>query len=164
MADYYTPTIVEPLIPASDVTPLERLLLEGVFELAEEDGRLYLCHSVAPNGYPEADRETLETALAVSGSAESRVSAQVAAALAAAAADGPVLVELDRAEASPEVILQDIVRRSPTLEYVTVISAFTCSKMRMDGFGGAVTLITRDLILTKSTTDALGELMDGISA
>lgn len=67
---------------------------------------------------------------------------------------------MDRVEACASLILQDIVRRSPRVSYVVVICAFTCSKMRMDGFGGAVTLITADAILGKSTTDLLGELMD----
>lgn len=160
MADYHTPTVVEPLIPACDVTPLERLLLEDVFDVDEEVGGLYLCHAIGTNDYPEADRAAVERALAESRGFDSRINAHVAAVLAAAPTDDPVLIELDRVGACPDVILQDIVRRSPTLRYVTVTCAFTCSKMRMDGFGGAVTLITPDAILSKSTTDMLGELMD----
>jgi len=160
MADYHTPTVVEPLIPAADVTPLELLLLADVFEIDEENDRLYLCHALGPNGYPEADRDALERALAESRSFESRINAHVAAVLAAAPTDDPVRIDLDRIEACPDVILQDIIRRSPTLTYLTVTCAFTCSKMRIDGFGGAVTLITPDAILSKSTTEMLGDLMD----
>jgi len=45
------------------------------------------------------------------------------------------------------------------LKYVTIVAAFTCSKMRSDGFGGAATLITADAILGKSTTDILEDFL-----
>lgn len=160
MADYHDPTVVEPLIPTSAVTPLERLLLGELFEVEEEDGGLYLCHPFGTDDYPQVARTELEGALAKSLAAVSRINDYVAAALAAAPASDPLPLELDRVEACASLILQDIVRRSTTLSYIVVTCAFTCSKMRMDGFGGAVTLITADAILGKSTTDLLGELMD----
>jgi len=58
-----------------------------------------------------------------------------------------------------ELILQDIVRRSPTLDHVTIVSAFTCTKMRPDGFGGMAVLITADTIRGKSTNDFLEDLL-----
>jgi hypothetical protein len=36
MADYYSPTIIDPTIPDTDMTPLERLLLSHIFD-AERD-------------------------------------------------------------------------------------------------------------------------------
>ena len=51
--------------------------------------------------------------------------------------------------------MQDIVRRSPTLNYVAAVSSFTCTRMRSDGFGGTVVVISADTILGKSTTDLL---------
>ncbi len=59
-----------------------------------------------------------------------------------------------------EPIFQDIVRRSSTLTQITAMTAFTCSKMRPDGFGGMAILITVDVILGKTTDDILCELMD----
>ena len=58
-----------------------------------------------------------------------------------------------------EVILQDIVRRSSTLRYVTVVTAFTCTKMRPDGFGGMAVVITADAIKGKSTNDFIEDLL-----
>jgi hypothetical protein len=55
-----------------------------------------------------------------------------------------------------ESIFQDIVRRSARLRYVTAISAFTCSKMRPDGFGGMAVLITPSAVVGKSTSDHPG--------
>lgn len=45
-----------------------------------------------------------------------------------------------------------------TLDEIVVTTSFTCSKMRPDGFGGAVTLITAETISGKSTTDMLDDL------
>jgi len=48
-------------------------------------------------------------------------------------------------------VLQDIVRRTPELGELTVTMAFTCSKMRTDGFGGLAMLITAAAIRSGST-------------
>ena len=58
-----------------------------------------------------------------------------------------------------ECLLQDIVRRSPTLRYVTAIASFDCSKIRPGGFGGMAVLITADRIIGKSTHDLLQEFL-----
>jgi hypothetical protein len=52
------------------------------------------------------------------------------------------------------------VRRSSTLRYVTVVTSFTCSKMRPDGFDGMAVLITADAVTGKSTEDILCDLLD----
>jgi pyridoxine/pyridoxamine 5'-phosphate oxidase len=48
-------------------------------------------------------------------------------------------------------VLQDIVLWSPDLDHLTVTMAFTCSKMRPDGFGGLAMLITASTIWSEST-------------
>ena len=68
-------------------------------------------------------------------------------------------VEIDLSGTSWEFIFQDIVRRSPTLDHVAVVSAFTCTKMRPDGFGGMAVLITADGIKGKSTNDILEDFL-----
>lgn len=56
-------------------------------------------------------------------------------------------------------ILQDIVRRSKSLRYVTAVSSFTASKMRPDGFGGMAVLITPKAIVGKSTNDIIEDFL-----
>jgi hypothetical protein len=68
-------------------------------------------------------------------------------------------IDLDLSGTSWEFIVQDIVRRSSSLRYVTVLSSFTCSKMRADGFGGVAVLITADRIVGKSTFDLIGDFL-----
>lgn len=72
-------------------------------------------------------------------------------------------LDVDFRETSWDSILQDIVRRSSTLRYVSAVSSFTCSRMRPDGFGGAVVVISADAILGKSTTDLLEEFVEQVA-
>jgi len=72
-------------------------------------------------------------------------------------------LDLDLSETSWEFIAQDIVRRSSTLRYVSAVSSFTCSRMRPDGFGGAVVVISADAILGKSTNDLLEEFIEQVA-
>src|SRR5262249_49607285 len=78
--------------------------------------------------------------------------------LAAAEADA-MEMDVDLSGTSWEFFFQDIVKRSTTLAYVSVVAAFTCSKMRPDGFGGMAILITRDAIVGKSTNDLLADFL-----
>jgi hypothetical protein len=71
-----------------------------------------------------------------------------------------VEIELDFSDRYWESILQDIVRRSATLRYVTAVSAFTCSKMRPDGFGGMAVLITGSDVMGKSTNDIIQDFLN----
>ena len=103
-------------------------------------------------------RAELEAALASSPDVESAAHLYVTEQLAAANADASE-IDLDLSGTSWEFFFQDIVKRSKTLTYVSVVAAFTCSKMRPDGFGGMAVLITRDAIVGKSTNDLLEDFL-----
>jgi hypothetical protein len=157
MADYFTPTVIQPAIPVADITPLERLLLSHIFN-AEPDGEgLYFYADEGPSDMIWLDRTPVETALAQSlpGIATTFVSEQ----LARVPADNAE-IELDCSDMVWESIFQDIVRRSARLRYVTAISAFTCSKMRPDGFGGMAVLITPSAVVGKSTSDIIQDFLN----
>jgi hypothetical protein len=64
-------------------------------------------------------------------------------------------IELDFTVIGWEFIFQDIVKRSAGLSHISVMASFTCTRMRIDGFGGMVTLITPEEILSTSTNDIL---------
>jgi len=68
-------------------------------------------------------------------------------------------IDLDLSGTSWEFFFQDIVKRSKTLTHISVQAAFTCSRMRADGFGGMAVLITRDAIVGKSTGDILEDFL-----
>jgi len=166
MADYYTPTVIQQTIPESDMTLLERLLLSHVFD-AERDGEgWYFFSESGPTDVTAIGRAALEAALAASQPDVDNTANAFVSKLLTDLKDDELQDEhlaLDLSETSWESIFQDIVRRSATLRYVSAVSSFTCSRMRPDGFGGAVVVITADAILGKSTTDLLDELIEQVA-
>jgi hypothetical protein len=159
MADYFSPTVIQPTIPSADMTPLERLLLGKIFSAEPGGDGVYFCADERPADMIWVGRTELEAALATSRSAQSEANAYVAEQVAKAPLDADE-IELDLSGTSWEFIFQDIVRRSSTLDHVTAVTSFTCSRMRPDGFGGMAVLITADAIKGKSTDDILCELLD----
>lgn len=158
MADYFSPTVVQPSLPIADMTPLERLLLSAIFD-AEPDGKdLYLYTEFGPSDIVGLPIDHLRAVFEASAAVPSRIASSIAEQLARMPED-ETEIEIDLTDPSWEIILQDIVRRSARLRYVTVISSFTCSKMRPDGFRGAAVLITADRIFRKSTGDLLDEFL-----
>jgi hypothetical protein len=166
MADYYTPTVIQQTIPDADMTPLERLLLSNIFEAERDGDGWYFFSEEGPTDMIWVARAPLEAALAESQIAGENVANTIVsehlAKLRAAEPDAPQ-VDLDLSMTSWESILQDIVRRSPTLSYVSVVSSFTCSRMRADGFGGMAVVVSADVILGKSTTDLLEEFIEQVT-
>jgi hypothetical protein len=142
------------------MTPLECLVLGLIFDAEPNGEGVYFYAELGPNdiiGLPIAD---LRAALAASAAIESRLAAYIAEGLAAAPQDDTAIdVDFGGPPVSWDVILQDIVRRSAILGHVTAVTAFTCTKMRPDGFGGMAMLITAEAIKAKSTEDVLDELL-----
>lgn len=161
MADYFTQTVLQPVIPDIDMTPLERMILTEVFQSEPDVEGLYFFAEAGLNETPSFEAAALSAALAISADVDSHTAAFVRKRLAATSAVGDVELDLT-IDLAWETILQDIVRRSSTIDQVIATSAFTCSKMRPDGFGGMVVLITADAVLGKSTEDMLCDLMDQV--
>jgi hypothetical protein len=159
MADYFTPTVIQPAIPAGDITPLEHLLLSHIFNAEHDGNRLYFYADEGPADTMWLDRARLEAALAQSRSAAGDTAPTVVAEQLRRLPADNVEIELDFSDRSWEAIFRDIIRRSPTLRYITVVSAFTCSKMCPDGFGGMAVLITADNVMRKSTSDIVEDFL-----
>lgn len=158
MADYFSPTVVQPTIPLSAMTALERLILSHIFS-SESDGEgLYFYAEQGANDMPAYPIDEIRAALAASGDIESAAADTVRTAL-CELDENDAHLQLDLPHASWEVFFQSIVRRSPALAYVSVISAWTCTKMRPDGFGGMAMLITADDIIARTTESMLDEIM-----
>jgi len=158
MADYFSQTVVQQTIPDADMTALERLVLQHMFASEPHENGLYFFSETGPSDLIVVPGATLKAAFAGSASIDSSLNDHLAEAI-AELGGSPNEVELDLSGMSWECIFQDIVRRSATLAYVTAVSAFTCSKMRPDGFGGMAVLITADTIKGKSTSDFLQEAL-----
>jgi hypothetical protein len=163
MADYYTPTVIQQSIPDADMTPLELLLLAHIFDAERDGDSWYFFSEQGPADILSIERTALEVAFAASGHAsDSSANSFVREHLPDPQAVGPLPshLHLDLSTTSWELIMQDIVKRSPTLTYVSAVSSFTCSRMRPDGFGGAAVLISADEIMGKSTSDLLEEFIE----
>ena len=160
MADYHMPTVIQQTIPVVDMTALERLLLARIFNAEPNGNGLYFYAEEGPSDLVMIDRGELERALTASRKAgDSRATRYVADHLTRCPAD-EAEVELDLSgSVSWETFLQDIVRRSPRLRHVSVVSSFLCSKMRSDGFGGMAVLITAERVLAKSTGELIAEFL-----
>src|SRR5690348_13844542 len=140
MADYYTPTVIQQTIPEADMTPLERLLLSYVFNAERDGDGWYFFSELGPVDMTVIERAALEAALAASDlDADNTANAFVRQHLAGlnAKEHQDTQIDVDFSDMSWQRIFQDIVRRSSTLKYVSMVSSFTCSRMRPDGFGGA---------------------------
>ena len=164
MANYHSPTVVQPNIPAADVTPLERLILGLVFDVENEEGGVTYHSWCGPSDVVTLSAADLRIARDASHQqGESSIGRHVAALPGrydANAGDDPpddIDVDLTDSNGGWEQMFQDIVRRSATIDEIVVTTAFTCTKMRPDGFGGSVMLITEDAIRYRSTTDILEE-------
>ncbi len=161
MADYFTPTVIQPSIPAADISPLERLVLEAIFQSEADGDRIYFFSETAPELFLEIPADNLDVALAQSAGIPSRLAGDLGERSRTLDPQAAYL-ELDLSVTGWEFIFQDIVRRSRTLKYVTAVSALTCSRMRPDAFGGMATLITSSRINAKSTADLLDDWIGGI--
>jgi hypothetical protein len=158
MADFMTPTVIQQRIPEKDISPLERLLLSNMFDYRLFDKEVYLSSEDGPATFLAIDRSDLEGALAKSRKLKSLIAPEIERQLAKTPADVDE-IDIDLSSISWETLLQDIVKRSSTLRYLTVVSSFTCTKMRPDGFGGMAILITKDAIKGKSTNDILEDFL-----
>jgi len=170
MADYHSPTVVQTTIPNSDMTPLERLLLSRIFETEPDGDGLYFFSETGPCDTFELAVGDLRAALTQSTGVASTAGDYFALRV-ADIGDYETHIDVDlrgmfsgagqnSSRGRPwELILQDVVRRSPTIDHVTVVSVFTCTKVCPDGFGGMAVLITADAIKSKSTSDILEDFL-----
>ncbi len=161
MPDYHTPTVIQQILPHQAISPLERLILGRMFDAERHESGLYLSSSEGPATDVMIVRALLVAALETSQDFDSSLSPYVAERLKAGEGAPDSRVEtIDMSGFDWAFILQDILKRAPSLNYITVIQAFTVSKMCPEGWGGAATLVTRDAILSQSTTDVLEQMLE----
>jgi hypothetical protein len=156
MADYYTHAVVHQVIPERLMSPLERLLLTAVFDFDTVDDGLYFYAENSPHCDITLSRRNVEEALAATR-VRSRLRLFIASCLGKANSEHDAFdVDLSAFQTGdvPVVALQDIVRRAKgELPYVSIAYAYTCNKMRPDGFGGMGVIITPARVLYQSTYD-----------
>ena len=158
MADYHSPTTVQPDIPIAGMTALELRLLCELFEFERDDSTISLFSSENVADTAWIDRAELQALLDTGDDRPSAIADVVRAELAAAASDDGEF-ELDFSLIGYDRIFQDIVRRCPDLDHIQIVAAWTCTRMRPDGFGGMATVITSDAIESMSTTSFIEQVL-----
>jgi hypothetical protein len=157
MTNYYTPTVVQPPIPFEAMTALEFLVLKNIFDHEVSD-EIYFFTDDSPQDMIWLDKIELEQALNNSPEPKSRLKKFI---VEKEPLFSPVEaeIEFDLSGFPHEFIFQDIIRRSTILTHISIISSFTCDKMRPDGFGGMVSLVTAKKIYGSSTHQLLQKFM-----
>lgn len=158
MADYLTPTVVQPNIPEKHISPLEWLLLTKMFTFTRYGEELYFYSEDGPSILFNVERSKLQDALSASQDRPSSLASEITNQIQKTPQDQSE-IEIDLSVVAWETLFQDIVRRADTLSYVTVVSSFTCTKMRPDAFGGMAVIITEDTIFGKSTNDFIEDFL-----
>lgn len=158
MADYFTPTIVQQVIPLADITSLECLLLGEIFQSALVPGGLYFTSEDGPKDMIWVENEKLRACLDDPAARASAAFNEVINQCSDAILQGEE-VEIDASMEWWTALFQDIISRSSTLDHISVTMSYTCSKLRDDGLGGMAMLITAKAVRSKSTEDILAEFM-----
>lgn len=160
MADYHAPLVIQPDIPLEAMTALEFFLLTHMLQSEVTDDGVYLFAELSVEEMPAVKAGLLRQAYCESAGIESRVLAPVGQWLdeiGYCGDDDGTHFDLDALldHSAWIVMLQDITRRSQDVAYVTVSGAYTCTKMRSDGFGGWAALIYPEDVRMQSTNDLL---------
>lgn len=156
MADYHSPTIVRPDIPRGAMTLLEHRLLIGMFSHEGGEDEVYFFAEEYVNDLLHLDLPEVHRLLEADPFPESYAAKVIREELAKLdPAEGELA--LDMSVIGYEEIFRDIVKRCDAIDDIEVVAAWTCTKMRPDGFGGMATLITADAIETMSTGSFLDE-------
>lgn len=161
MADYFSQMVVRPDIPKTAMTELEYAILGRMFaeEAVGEDVYFYAVHG--PNDFVMLNVGETWRMLAADEGTASSVSEVVREELAGLDPEEEFF-DLDMSVIGFEGIFEDIVKRS-ALDFVEIETAWTCSKMRPDGFGGAATLISKAGMVSMSTAGFLEEAIAKLS-
>jgi hypothetical protein len=158
MADYYSPTVIDPQIPLDIITPLEKLVLTQILDEPEiYGGKAYFYTSTHPCTIVSLADKDLRDALEASKAYKSRLNTLITRCLKKRELGREI--DIEWTDGGYPMIFQDVLRRSTTLRYITVHTAWTCSKMRPDGFGGSAMLITAKRIFYISTADFLTRMI-----
>jgi len=161
MCEYYSRTVIQPKIPYADLTMLEQSVLGELFRFREDStGTHFFSDDMIRSAFYMNITDLRETMASADGAGAIEANRIIKACLInISAVAGDVWLEFP--ERFWEAILQDIVKRSKTLRYISVTTSFFCRETRDDSPGAEVTLITADGIWSRSTDEMLLSLLDG---
>lgn len=159
MADYYSPTVVNPFLPSDAISLIEILVLTQMYDWEHSGDRLYFFNETGRPSEIELHVAEVRDLIDAAPSDAGRLVKLLTIELSTLEPEQATFT-LDVGDHLDAEIFQDILSRCPDVDHITITSAWTCSKMRPDGFGGSVTVITAEKILTESTSSLEDHLLD----
>lgn len=154
MTDYFSPTVIDPCLPIKDITPLEMFFLKEFLSYEViDDTSIYFHSSIGPYRIDNYKVSSIKESL---GNYQSNDKGLMGDIWNFITSDDPTFVEELGVSFDEEMlieILENIIDRSSTVDRIDVITSFTCSKMRSDGFGGRRVSITTKYIDIIDTND-----------
>lgn len=159
MADYFHPTVVTPPLPSDAISLLEVLVLTQMYDWEHRGDRLYFFNKAGRPSAIELHVKEIVDLIEAAPEDAGRLPECLRTHLASLKPEETAF-EVEVTDNLDVNIFQDILRRCEDIDHITVTSAWTCSRMKEDGFGGAVTVITADRALTKTTTDLARSLFE----
>ncbi|KTE16878.1 hypothetical protein [Sphingopyxis sp. H115] len=161
MADYFSQIVVRPDIPKTAMTALEYVILATMFDAEPVGEDVYFSASDGVSDFVLLDVAEVKRMIAAEEGIASSVTDVVREGLEKLDPEADEF-EVDMSMVSFEGIFEDVVKRS-ALDYIEIETAWSCSKMRPDGFGGAATLISKSGMVSMSTASFLEEAIGALS-
>ncbi|QDG94455.1 hypothetical protein NIBR502774_18035 (plasmid) [Rhizobium sp. NIBRBAC000502774] len=158
MDDLETTIVINPAIPLTDMTKLERLVLSKVFDAGEIDNALLLHTNRGATLTFSLAAGDLSAAYETSRRAPKSDLNCIVAECWRDQIDGRDHIEIDLRPRSWEFILHDIVARSVTLMELRVLEWSRHPSQRSDSFGASIMLITATECVGRSSDDFFEEM------
>lgn len=149
MADYYTPTVIVPNIPVSELTSFEKYILEQYFDSEVSEGTIYFKQRDIVYGDSSHRVGLLRAILDEYNPEVNSQSREIWDLIVDNELSEDMLIPIDLNEDYLVKLLEGVVERSKVLKRIDIVQSYMCSKMRSDGFGG------KRIIITKDSTDII---------
>lgn len=162
MSEYRSYTGIQPRIPHADLTALEKCLFDELFRFKRDDTGTYFFSDNVMRSSFFVNIEELRKTMTLSDEAGASVASCVIRACLMKVSTHAGDVWLECPERFWEAILQDVVRRSKTLRYISLTTNFFHGEMTSDSPDAEVSLITADGIWSGSTDEMFLCLLDRV--
>lgn len=159
MADYSSPTVVRPSLPAEAITMLELMVLTEIYDFERDGATVYFFAQDSVPTQVQLDTGLVRDLVDKAPEGRSSIVAVLRKKL-EGLQSAEDKFDFEVTDMEDAAIFQDILHRAPQIDHISITSGWTCSRMRPDGFGGSVTVVTREQIQSCSTQQMEERLLD----
>jgi hypothetical protein len=154
MSHYFSPTVIVPPLPISDISAYEMFLLKEFFQFdIQGEDLIYFFSKEGPFDDKEIDLQRLEEVLGPYNENGKGLEHDIWTSLYKKFSVSNDHIDLEFDEEMLIEILENIIEHSNTVKRIDVVQSYMCDQMLMDGFGGKRISITSKEIDTIDTND-----------